>query len=64
MIDRAALEAKARQLEEAVNETQESLKSKAALAAVAVGVVIVGAYLMGRRKGKKTGGARVEIHKL
>ena len=63
MIDREAIEAKARQLEEALVETSESVKSTAMMAALGVGVVVVVAYLLGRRKGKK-GGARIEIHKL
>ena len=63
MIDRKALEAKARQLEEALVETRESVKSTSMVAALGAGVVMVVAYLLGRRKGKK-GGARIEIHKL
>jgi len=63
MIDREAIETKARQLEEALVETRESVKSTAMMAALSVGVVVVIAYLLGRRKGKK-GGARIEIHKL
>ena len=63
MIDREAIEAKARQLEGALVETRESVKSTAMMAALGVGVIVVIAYLLGRRKGKK-GGARIEIHKL
>ena len=63
MIDREAIEAKARQLEEAIAETQESLKSKAMIAAIAAGAIVIAAYLLGRRRGKR-GGARIEIHKL
>ena len=63
MIDRQAIEDKARELEEALDETQESLKSAALLGAVGVAVIIVVAYLLGRRRGKKAG-ARIEIHKL
>ena len=63
MIDRGAIEAKARQLEDALSETRESLKSTAMLATIGVGLVVLIAYLLGRRKGKKSG-ARIEIHKL
>ena len=63
MIDREAIEAKARELEDALGQTQESLKSAAMMAAVGVGAIVAIAYWMGRRKGKKSG-ARIEIHKL
>ena len=63
MIDREAIEAKARQLEDALSETRESVKSTAMMAAIGVGAIIIVAYVLGRRKGKRAG-ARIEIHKL
>ncbi len=63
MIDREAIEAKARELEDALTETQESVKSTAMLAAIGVAAIVAIAYVMGRRKGKRSG-ARIEIHKL
>jgi hypothetical protein len=63
MIDRQTIESKAKELENAVTQTQETVKSVAMMTAIGVGAVVVLAYLMGRRRGKK-GGARIEIHKL
>ena len=63
MIDRADIEAKAKQLEDALTQTQESVKSAAMMTAIGVGAVVVLAYFMGRRKGKK-GAAKIEIHRL
>ncbi len=63
MIDRDAIEAKARQFEDALSETKESVQSVAMMAAAGVTVIILVAYLLGRRRGKRSG-ARIEIHKL
>ena len=63
MIDRDAIEAKARQFEDAWSETKESVQSVAMMAAAGVTVIILVAYLLGRRRGKRSG-ARIEIHKL
>lgn len=50
---RDELEAKARQLADAVDETRESVKNKAVIAAAALGVVVVGAFIVGRRRGSR-----------
>lgn len=63
MIDRDAIEAKARQFGDALSETKESVQSVAMMAAAGVTVIILVAYLLGRRRGKRSG-ARIEIHKL
>lgn len=63
-IDRQAIEDKAKQLEDALVQTQESVKNGAMLTAIGVGAVIAVAYFMGRRGGKRKGRARVEIHRL
>lgn len=52
-VSRDDLEAKARQLADAVDETAESVRNKAVLAAVAVGVIVVGAFIIGRRRGSR-----------
>ena len=52
-LSRDDLEAKARELVGAVDETKESVKNKAMLAAIAVGVVVVGAFVIGRRRGSR-----------
>jgi len=63
-IERADLEAKLREIEQVVDETKESAKNTGVVVAIAVVVIIALAFLMGRRKGKKTGGARVEVYRL
>lgn len=50
---RDEIEAKARQLADAVDETRESVKNKAVIAAAALGVVVVGAFVVGRRRGSR-----------
>ena len=63
-IERADLEAKLREIEEIVTETKEQARSTATvlvLAAVAIAALM---FLFGRRRGKKAGGARVEVYRL
>lgn len=62
-VTRADLEAKARQVQAAVEETKESAQNTAVLAGVAVVVVVLIAFLMGRRKGKP-GKAVVEVYRI
>jgi hypothetical protein len=62
MVERADIEAKARQIERALVETKESVQEKAILVAVAVAAVIALAFLLGRRRGKK-GAAIIEVYK-
>lgn len=52
-VTRDDIEAKARQLADAVDETRESVKNKAVIAAVALGVVVAGAFIIGRRRGSR-----------
>jgi hypothetical protein len=62
-LSRDDIEAKARQLVDAVDETKESVQNKAMLAAIAVGVVVAAAFVIGRRRGsrKKT---VVEVYRV
>jgi hypothetical protein len=62
MVERADIEAKARQIEQALVETKESAQDKAVVVAVAVVAIIVVAFLLGRRRGKK-GAAIIEVFK-
>ena len=62
MVERAEIEAKAREIEQALVETKENAQEKAVLVAVAVVVIIAVAFLLGRRRGKK-GAAYVEVFK-
>lgn len=52
-VSRKDIEAKARQLVDAVDDTAESVQNKAIIAAVAVGVVVAAAFIIGRRRGKR-----------
>ena len=63
-IERADLEAKLRQIEHVVEETKESAKNTGVVVAVAVVAIIALAFLFGKRKGRKAGGARVEVYRL
>ncbi len=62
MVERADIEAKARQIEQALMETKENAQDKAVVIAVAVVAVIALAFLLGRRRGKK-GAAIIEVFK-
>jgi uncharacterized protein with NRDE domain len=52
-VTREDIEAKARQLVDAVDDTKESIQNKAVLVAAAVGVVVVAAFVIGRRRGSR-----------
>jgi hypothetical protein len=52
-LSREDLEAKARQLVDAVDETKASVQNKAMIAAIAVGVVVAAAFVIGRRRGSR-----------
>jgi hypothetical protein len=52
-ISRDDIEAKAHQLADAVDDTAESVRNKALLAAAAVGAIVVGAFVIGRRRGSR-----------
>jgi hypothetical protein len=52
-VSRADIEAKARQLVDAVDETKESVQNKALLAVAAAAVVVVGTFIVGRRRGSR-----------
>jgi hypothetical protein len=63
MIDRSEIEAKAKEIEDAVGETRESVQNTAMMGAVAVVVLLIIAFLLGRRRGKK-GSAVVEVYRI
>ncbi len=62
-ITTADLEAKARDITEAVNETKDAVKNTAVLAGVAVLALAGITYLMGRRK-SRSGRAVVEVYRI
>lgn len=63
MIQRSDIEAKAREIESAINETKEAAQNTAVLAGVAVIVAVLIAFLLGRKKGK-AGKAVVEVYRI
>jgi hypothetical protein len=63
-VERADLEAKLREIERVVSETKEQARNTGVVIAVAVVAVVALAFLLGRRKGTKAGGARVEVYRL
>jgi hypothetical protein len=63
MIQRSDIEAKARQIESAINDTKAAAQSTAVLAGVAMVVVVILAFLFGRKKGK-AGKAIVEVYRV
>ena len=63
MIDRDAIEAKARELEEAILGAGESIRSKATPGVAGMAAALLIAYLTGRRRGKRKG-PRIEIHRF
>jgi hypothetical protein len=52
-VSRADLEAKARQLVDAVDDTRQSVQNKALILVAAAAVVLVGAFIVGRRRGSR-----------
>jgi hypothetical protein len=52
-ISRDDIEAKALELVGAVDDTRRSAQDKAMLLAVAIGVVVVAAFVFGRRRGSR-----------
>lgn len=63
-IERADLEAKLREIEEIVDETKSQAQTTGTAIAVVAVVAVVLVFLLGRRRGRKRGGARVEIYRL
>lgn len=63
MVSPADIEAKARELAAAVEETRQSAKDTAVLAGVAIAVLVVIAFAMGRRRGKRNK-ALVEVYRV
>lgn len=63
MIERRDLEAKARQLEDALRDTGEAAKNTAMWIAVGVAALVVVSFVLGRRQGKGRG-AEVRVYKV
>ena len=63
-IERADLEAKLREIEVVVEETKEQAKNTGVAVALAAVLSVGLAFLVGGRRGKKAGAARVEVYRL
>ena len=63
-IERSDLEAKLGEIKEAVDETATAAKNTGVALAIGVVVLVFVVYLLGRRKGGKTKGARIEVYRL
>lgn len=57
------IEAKAREIQDALDETKESALNTAVMAGVAVAVIILLAFVFGRRKGKRSR-AVIEVYRV
>lgn len=62
-LSRQDIEAKAMQLVDAVEETTESAKNTAVVAALALGAAVVAAFVIGRRRGSRNKTV-VEVYKV
>lgn len=65
MVERSDIEAKARELQAAIEETKATALNTAVLAGVAVVAVVALAFLLGRRKGTRAAGKTVvEVYRV
>lgn len=62
-ITRDDIEAKAQELVGAVDDTKQSVKDKAIAGAVVVAVIVVAAFVIGRRRGQRNKTV-VEVYKV
>lgn len=62
-VQRSDLEAKLREIQQVVDETAAGARNPAVMAGIGVVVLILFAYLLGRRKGRG-GAARVEVYRV
>ena len=63
-VQRSDLEAKLREIEAIVEETKEQAKNTGVFVSIAAVTAVGLSFLLGRRRGKKAGGARVEVFRL
>lgn len=62
-VTREDIEAKAREIVDAVDETKDSVRNKAVIAAAAAAVVVAGAFILGRRRGSRNK-TMVEVYRV
>lgn len=63
-IERTDLEAKLREIEDIVEETKSQAQTTGTALAVIAVIAVVIIFLVGRRRGRKTGGARIEVYRV
>lgn len=63
-IQKADLENKLREIEDIVTETKQQARTTGTVLVIAAVAIAALMFLFGRRKGKKAGGARVEVYRL
>lgn len=63
MVQATDVEAKARELAAALEETKDSAQNTAAIAGVVVVVVVLVAFVLGRRRGKRSK-AVIEVYRV
>ncbi|HEY7468234.1 MAG TPA: hypothetical protein VIC07_01725 [Acidimicrobiia bacterium] len=62
-ITKADIEAKANEIVAAVNQTKESARDTAVVAGVVIGLLVVIAFIMGRRRGSRNK-TMVEVYRV
>jgi hypothetical protein len=62
-ITRDDLEAKARQIVGAIDETRQSARDTAMIAGIAIGVIVLSAFVFGRRRGSRNK-TLVEVYRV
>lgn len=63
MVQASDIESKAREIQAALDETRESAQNTAVIAGVVVAVFVLVAFVMGRRRGKRSK-AVVEVYRV
>ena len=63
-IERSDLEQKLREIEDIVTETKQQARNTGTILVLAAVAVAALMFIFGRRRGKKAGGARVEVYRL
>lgn len=63
-IERSDLEQKLREIEGIVTETKQQARNTGTILVLVAVAVAALMFIFGRRRGKKAGGARVEVYRL
>lgn len=63
MVQPSDIEAKAREIQAALDETKEAAQNTAVMAGLAVAVIVLLSFVIGRRRGKRSK-ALVEVYRV